>query len=480
MAALAGLLSLVGGGEASGASNVVANSTFDSGLQGWFVGTGTNLTLVPGHSGSAAQISQPGPGNKTIALNDTVNSVASTVAGALYTAGAWVRSTAPNTSVALRMMEYDGSVLRGQGRSTIWLTDTDWHYLRSTYYAVTTGATIDLNVIGYQVAPNVGIDIDDITLLDPSATSGPGDPSPTATAAPTVAPTTVAPTATAAPTTKASTSTATTKPVSTTAPATTAAAAPGGGWHEVWGDEFNGSSINRSNWAVLNNSTYGDGNKELECNEDRAANISESGGLLTMTARHESTPVKCGSSDSRFPNGRSYTSAHMSTKGLHDWTYGRFEMRAKLPVQPGTSKGMWPAFWLRPTSGGTGELDILEAIGSTGSDPFANQVHQTLHYDYVGTYPQQANIYRLPSGNLADGYHTYAAEWEKGEIRFYVDGHLTYTRDEKSTPWIDSAFNKPFYIRINLSVGGSWPGSPDAASVLPAKYKVDWVRVYQR
>jgi beta-glucanase (GH16 family) len=76
--------------------------------------------------------------------------------------------------------------------------------------------------------------------------------------------------------------------------------------------------------------------------------------------------------------------------------------------------------------------------------------------------------------------HTYVAEWEPGVIRWFVDGRLTYTRDSRTTPWLESAFSKPFYLRVNLAVGGDWPGSPDAATTLPADYEVDYVRVYQR
>ncbi len=251
------------------------------------------------------------------------------------------------------------------------------------------------------------------------------------------------------------------------------------GWRLVWADEFSGSGVDAGRWKVEDHSTYGDGNGELACLMNRPENVQVSAGVLHLIARHEGTPVACGSGDSRFPGGRPYTSAHLSTKGKADWTYGRFEVRAKLPTQAGTSKGLWPAFWLRPTAGGTGELDVLEAVGGDGAGE-ADKVHQTIWYDYSGTHPKQVEVVRVPGASPSSDYHVYAAEWEPGVVRWYVDGRLTYTRTRATTPWLDEAFGKPFYLRLNLAVGGSWPGAPSGATSFPASYDVDYVRVYQR
>jgi beta-glucanase (GH16 family) len=145
----------------------------------------------------------------------------------------------------------------------------------------------------------------------------------------------------------------------------------------------------------------------------------------------------------------------------------------------GESKGLWPAFWMRPAAGGTGELDILEVIGTGSSTAEARKVHQTLWYDYSGTHPKQTFTATTPFDPAA-GFHTYAVEWEPDAIRWYIDGDLTYTRTTSTTPWLDDAFSKPFIIRLNMAVGGNWPGSPDAATAFPADYEVDYVRVYQR
>jgi beta-glucanase (GH16 family) len=261
---------------------------------------------------------------------------------------------------------------------------------------------------------------------------------------------------------------------------TTTTTAPAG-WKLAWADEFSGTALNRTVWNVENNSTYGDGNKELACLMDRPQNVKVSGGLLTIAARKEATPIKCGTHDTRFPNGRSYTSAMLNTKNKLAFQYGRFEIRAKMPTTQGTSKGLWPAYWMRPAVGGIGELDILELIGTSKSDPYsANKVSQTIHYDYVGTHPQQANVARLATGNFADGFHDYAVEWAPGSIKWFVDGNLTYTRTLSTTSWMDQAFVGTFYLRLNMAVGGEWPGSPDANTAFPANYQVDYVRVYKR
>jgi beta-glucanase (GH16 family) len=252
------------------------------------------------------------------------------------------------------------------------------------------------------------------------------------------------------------------------------------GWRLSWHDEFDGSTLDTSKWAAEDRSTFGEGNLELACLMNRPENLEVSGGMLTLRAAREDPPVICGDHDPRFPQGRSYTSAMLSTEGKAAWHQGRFEVRAKLPLAAGKSKGLWPAFWMRPANGsGDGELDILEAIGTADSqDPEAGSVHHTLWYDGKGTYAKQS-ISAPVQGGPASGFHTYAAEWQSGVVRWYVDGKLTFERDRSSAPWIDEAFAGEFFLRLNLAVGGRWPGSPNADTELPAEMVVDWVKVYQ-
>ncbi len=496
-------------GQRAGAGNAVVNSHLDDGITGWKVNPGATLVSVPGRTGAAARIGHHRDRRWTIALNDVVNTVASTTAGTQYRARVWVRATRAGQRVSLRVMEYRGRAYKGQRLTTLRVRDTDWHELSLTYTAATHGASLDLNVVAHRLAEGTFVDVDDIELRAPSglpsstapantapantapANTAPANTAPANTAPANTAPANTAPANTApANTAPANTAPANTAPANTapanTAPANTAPAntAPANtapaGWRLVWADEFTGSAVDPEQWRIEHLSTYGDGNSELACLMNRPENLQVSGGVLRLIARRESTPVRCGSADARFPDGRRYTSAHLSTKGKADWTHGRFEVRAKLPTQQGTTKGLWPAFWLRPTAGGTGELDVLEAIGSDGGGSEHTKVHQTIWYDYTGTHRHEPATVTVQNGLPSAAYHTYAAEWEPGAIRWYVDGQLTYTRTSATTGWLDSAFNKPFYLRLNLAVGGGWPGSPTDATVLPASFDVDYVRVYQR
>jgi len=269
---------------------------------------------------------------------------------------------------------------------------------------------------------------------------------------------------------------ATDRPVHRAPPAPKAPA----GWTLDWSDEFSGTAVNPAYWNVEDDSTYGDGNDELACLLDRPENVSVAGGELAITARRESAPLRCGRHDARFPDGRLYTSGMLSTKGRLSFEYGRFEIRARTPTAPGTSKGLWPAFWMRPSVGDIGEIDIFEVLGTGAGQPGANRIHQTIMYDYLPTHRQQSRAYDLPTGALSEGFHTFAIEWERGSISWFVDEVLTYRRTATTTPWLDQAFTGDFHLRLNLAVGGVWPGSPDEATTFPARFQVDYVRVYRR
>lgn len=252
------------------------------------------------------------------------------------------------------------------------------------------------------------------------------------------------------------------------------------GWNLAWHDEFNDDSLNRESWSAEVFSGYGDGNGELACLTDRPENLEVRGGYLTLRAQREESPLLCGA-DKRFPDGRNYSSAHIHSRDKVTFEYGRFEIRAKTPVAQGTSKGLWPAFWMRPTDGDIGEIDVFESLGSGLHDERSAPVaQQSIHYDYSETHPMQKSVSELSSGNFADGFHDYVVEWEPGVIRWFVDGAQVYDRTAETTPWLDEAFSGQFFLRINLAVGGDWPGDPDSNTVFPAEYQIDYVRVYQR
>ena len=242
----------------------------------------------------------------------------------------------------------------------------------------------------------------------------------------------------------------------------------------VWEDEFNGTSVDTNKWEYMigNGCSYGlCGWSNNELQYYRSQNATVANGELTITAKQENF------------GGANYTSARLRTRNLGDWTYGRFEMRAKFPMfQSGQARGLWPAFWMLPTNspyGGwarSGEIDIMEMVGHEPA-----KIHGTIHYhdDYPNNW-QSGNSYDLP-GSDSTNYHVYAIEWEEDEIRWYVDGVLYSTQT-----WWDSVgssfpapFDVDFHLLLNLAVGGNWPGDPNGATNFPQEYVIDYVRVYQ-
>ena len=245
-------------------------------------------------------------------------------------------------------------------------------------------------------------------------------------------------------------------------------------WKLVWSDEFdgpNGSAPDPAKWFVEVNGT-GFGNNELEYYTSRRENSHVEDGKLIITARKETFTG---------PDGvtRPYTSGRLETKGHFEQQYGRFEARIKIPA----GQGMWPAFWMLgndidrvgwPTCG---EIDIMENIGSEPS-----KVHGSMHGPkYSGENPL-TGAFTLPRNQrFSDDFHIFAVEWEPAAIRFYVDDILYETQTPDNLPsskhW---AFDHPFFLLLNLAVGGGWPGNPDATTVFPGSMLVDYVRVYQR
>jgi beta-glucanase (GH16 family) len=245
-------------------------------------------------------------------------------------------------------------------------------------------------------------------------------------------------------------------------------------WRLVWDDEFsgrNGSAPNSAKW-VHDIGGNGWGNQELEYYTDRLENAHIAHGKLVITARREHYTGADGVS-------RDYTSARLKTLGLFAQQYGRIEARIKIP----RGQGMWPAFWMLGVNFGQGgwpncgEIDIMENIGKEPSI-----VHGTIHGPGYSGANGIGAPYSLPGGaRFADRFHVYAVEWEPGVIRFSVDKTVYKTITPADLPpgkqW---AFDQPFFILLNLAVGGSWPGNPDSTTHFPQQMLVDYVRVYQR
>ena len=288
------------------------------------------------------------------------------------------------------------------------------------------------------------------------------------------------------------------------------ASEPVSDWQMVWSDEFEGSAIDTNKWNYELNCDGG-GNNEKQCYTDSEQNAFIADGVLNIVA----LPAEEGAE-------KPYTSARLNTRYNADFTYGRFEVRAKLP----SGQGSWPAFWMLPTDEvyGTwprsGEIDVLESVNLKTPDEdggIESSIHGTLHYGRAwpdNSYTGQE--YKFPEDtNPADDFHTYAVEWQEGEIRWYVDGYLYATQrqsevrtnasgeavglkhrgwfaeyfeqgsGELTTHWDSAPFDKDFHLLLNLAVGGDWPENVNDLGVDASAFEngqtfaIDYVRVYQ-
>jgi beta-glucanase (GH16 family) len=235
------------------------------------------------------------------------------------------------------------------------------------------------------------------------------------------------------------------------------------GYKLVWSDEFNGTTIDPSNWGYdIGGSGWG--NNELQYYTDRSDNAYLNQGNLVIEAKRENF------------GGKNYTSARLLTKNKRDFLFGRIEIRAKLPK----GQGIWPALWSLGKNidqvgwPACGEIDIMEVVGH---EP--NKSYGTVHYaPSIGAYNYISNNYTLTSGDFSDDFHIFSVEWENNQIKFYVDNNLFATLNN-STITGNYPFNNPFFLIFNVAVGGNWPGSPDANTIFPQKMLIDYVRVYQ-
>jgi beta-glucanase (GH16 family) len=263
---------------------------------------------------------------------------------------------------------------------------------------------------------------------------------------------------------------------------TTPTAAPSD-WKLAWSDEFDdpaGTFPNAAVWKPelgdgLLNGIPGWGNSELEYYTDSTDNAATDGkGNLVITVRKvdpANSPLVC------WYGACEYTSARLITANKLEVAYGRVEARVKLP----TGQGLWPAFWMLGTDIGevgwpqSGEIDIMEYIGSQTAQAFG-----TIHGPGYSGGQSYGKKFNLKSGTFADDFHTFAVEWQPDEIRWLIDGETYFTATPKDLPagaqWV---FNHPFFIILNVAVGGNLPGPVGKDTVFPASMTVDYVRVYQ-
>ncbi len=233
----------------------------------------------------------------------------------------------------------------------------------------------------------------------------------------------------------------------------------------VWQDEFDGpagQSPDSARWDYDIGTDWG--NNQLEYDTDRPENVSLDGlGHLAIIAREESYL------------GRNYTSARIVTRDLYEPTYGRFEARIQLPV----GQGIWPAFWLLgvdiETVGwpASGEIDIMEYRGQQPS-----VVLGSLHGPGYFAGNSISGQFTLQNGQFNTDFHIFAVEWRRNSISWSVDG-ATYHRVNRGDQPGDWVFDRPFYLILNLAIGGNFVGPPNAGTVFPQTMLIDWVRVYQ-
>ncbi len=242
-------------------------------------------------------------------------------------------------------------------------------------------------------------------------------------------------------------------------------------WYLTWSDEFEGEAreIDRALWAFdIGTGQGGWGNNELQFYTDRPENIRIDGqGRLEITAQRESF------------GGNEFTSARIKTQNLFAQRYGRVEARIQLPQ----GQGVWPAFWMLGNNieevgwPQTGEIDVMEY---RGQDP--QVVHGSLHgpgYSGGGALTQ---LYRLPEGrNFVEDFHVFAVEWDPSRISWWVDDEvyqvLTANDVRARGAWV---YDHPFFLLLNVAIGGSFVGSPDDTTPLPQSMLVDYVRVFSR
>lgn len=244
------------------------------------------------------------------------------------------------------------------------------------------------------------------------------------------------------------------------------------GYNKVWEDEFEGDSVNMDDWNV---ETHEPGWVNAELQEYTASgNYSVADGKLIIQPKK--TVDASGNA--------SYTSARLNTQGKHDYTYGLFEVVAKVP----DGKGFLPAFWMMPTDENLygqwprcGEIDVMEVMGQE-----TNKAYGTIHYG--APHSESQGTYTLSEGSFSEDYHKFSCEWEPGKITWYIDGVKFHEENDwysktpgQGTVAYPAPFDQPFYMILNLAVGGSWVGYPtDDQDINSQSYTIDSVRVYQK
>ncbi len=237
----------------------------------------------------------------------------------------------------------------------------------------------------------------------------------------------------------------------------------------VWADEFETEQLDEKSWSYQTGNgcpeLCGWGNNEKEFYTNSANNVEVKNGVLTLRAIKEDT------------QGMPYSSGRVLTKSKVDVTYGRIEARIKLPK----GQGLWPAFWMLPTEsayGGwprSGEIDIMEFLGHEPDKAIG-----TIHFGQP--WPKNSWLtteYRTKMSDFTESFHEFAVEWSANEIKWFIDGNHYATQTPQDVAPERWPFDQPFYIILNLAVGGNLPGEVGPNTAFPAEMNIDYVRVYQ-
>ena len=230
----------------------------------------------------------------------------------------------------------------------------------------------------------------------------------------------------------------------------------------VWSDEFEGTSLNLDNWSFeLGDgcpSLCGWGNNELQIYTDKNHRLED--GVLVISAKKD---------DQGY-----FTSSRIITKAKQEFQYGRIETRIKVP----SGAGLWPAFWALGNDIDTnswpdcGEIDIMEYVGRKPGEVFTS-IHTR------SSYGNTINTQTTPSPNIEDNFHVYAIEWNEYFIEFFLDENKVYTYSPQIKNKDTWPFNKPFFVILNLAIGGNFGGPVANNITFPKDYFIDYVRVYQ-
>jgi beta-glucanase (GH16 family) len=247
----------------------------------------------------------------------------------------------------------------------------------------------------------------------------------------------------------------------------------------VWGDEFNYTGLpDSTKWS------YEEGfirnNESQYYTKARKENAWVANGMLTITGKKEKYPnrfYKPGSSNWQQKDSlASYTSVALNTLGKKEFTYGRIEVRAKIPQ----GLGVWPAAWMLGVDRGLvrwpycGEIDIMEFVGHDSS-----RIYGTIHYADTAKHAHAQSGGHIETKQPYNDFHIYAVEWTSKELNIFFDDSLYHHFDiNVAGKGAGNPFRKPFYALLNLALGGEW-GGPINDAILPQQYMIDYIRVYQ-